>query len=105
MITEVKSDAELRNAIDGAGLRVLYFCADWCGPCKAFAPLLGRVATEMKDVVTFVKAKVEDCPEETVRMAVWSVPTLVAFKDGVAIDTRKGAQSQASFTTWLASLA
>jgi thioredoxin 1 len=58
------------------------FWAEWCGPCKAVAPILDEIADEKADALTIAKVNVDDHPALAQRFEVMSIPTLLLFKDG-----------------------
>ena len=65
------------------------FYADWCGPCKMMAPANGQ------DEVTVGKLNVDFAPELARAYKVMSIPTLILFKNGEAVEKRIGVQSKA----------
>jgi len=69
------------------------FYADWCGPCKALAPVLESVAQELTHA-KIVKVDVDDNPGLAVRYGVEAIPTLVLFKDGQAATREVGMVSK-----------
>jgi thioredoxin 1 len=58
------------------------FWAEWCGPCRAIAPLLDQVATERQGSLRVVKVNIDDNPELATRFGVRSIPTLMLFQGG-----------------------
>ncbi len=58
------------------------FWAEWCGPCKMIAPILGEIATEQKGKLTVAKLNVDDHGDLAMKYGVQSIPTLLVFKDG-----------------------
>lgn len=56
--------------------------ADWCGPCRAIAPLLERLAEHFDGRLRFVKVNIDDDPEVAQVYRVEGVPTLLLFRDG-----------------------
>ena len=58
------------------------FWAEWCGPCKMIAPILGEIATEQGDHLTIAKLNVDENPEIAMRFNVMSIPTLLIFSGG-----------------------
>ena len=58
------------------------FWAEWCGPCRAIAPLLDEVATERQDSLRVVKVNIDENPELATRFGVRSIPTLMLFQGG-----------------------
>jgi thioredoxin 1 len=61
---------------------VVDFWAEWCGPCKMIAPILGEIASEQAGKVTVAKLNVDDHPDLAMRYNVMSIPTLLVFADG-----------------------
>ena len=57
------------------------FWAEWCGPCKMIAPILGEIATEQPDI-TIAKLNVDENPDVAMRFNVMSIPTLLVFDKG-----------------------
>lgn len=70
------------------------FHAEWCGPCKAMAPALEAVATELKGKVKIAKVDVDENPGITQRFHIQAMPTLMIFKDGKVAAQRVGALTQ-----------
>jgi thioredoxin 1 len=73
---------------------VVDFFAEWCGPCKAMAPVLEQVAQEMKGMVKVVKLDVDQNPMVTQEYRIQAMPTLMIFKDGKVASQHVGALVQ-----------
>jgi thioredoxin 1 len=73
---------------------IVDFFAEWCGPCKAMAPALEAVATELKGKVKVVKIDVDQNPATTGKYRIRAMPTLMVFKDGEVAEERVGALVQ-----------
>ena len=73
---------------------VVDFWAEWCGPCKMIAPILGEIATEKAGQVTIAKLNVDDHGDIAQRFGVMSIPTLLIFKDGNLVKTMVGAKGK-----------
>lgn len=76
----------------GSGLVLADFWAPWCGPCKMIAPVLEELDAEMGDQVKIVKLDVDENQETASKFGVMSIPTLLVFKDGKAVDQVVGFQ-------------
>ncbi|MBI4436072.1 MAG: thioredoxin [Candidatus Omnitrophica bacterium] len=64
---------------------VVDFWAEWCGPCKMLSPIVEEVAKEYKEV-KFCRLNVDDNPNQAGKFQIMSIPTLIFFKQGKAID-------------------
>jgi thioredoxin 1 len=60
---------------------VVDFWAEWCGPCRAIAPILEEIATE-RDDIAIAKVNADDNPDLVLRFGVQSIPTLLVFTNG-----------------------
>ncbi len=78
------------------GLVLVDFYADWCGPCKMIAPVLDELAQEVEKTAKVVKVNVDHCKEVAAEYQVMSIPTLILFKEGQAIQQTVGFQPKAS---------
>ncbi|MEX2626795.1 MAG: thioredoxin [Ilumatobacteraceae bacterium] len=77
------STATFDETVGGAeGPVVVDFWAEWCGPCKAIAPILEELADELGGQATIAKLNVDNDPDIAMRYNVMSIPTLLVFHDG-----------------------
>ncbi len=79
--------------------------APWCGPCRTLGPLLEKVISETGGAVTGVKINVDENPAVSQAFKVQSIPMVVAFKDGQAVDGFMGAQPEGVIREFVAKLA
>ncbi|WP_028804291.1 thioredoxin [Streptomyces sp. 142MFCol3.1] len=87
------TDADFEAEVIGADLPVLVqFTADWCGPCRQLAPVLGDIAFEEGDRIKIVQLDVDRNPETTIAYGVLSTPTLMVFRGGEPVKSMVGAR-------------
>lgn len=72
------------------------FWAGWCGPCRMLAPIIDEIAEEYADTVTVGKINVDEQPQLAAAFGVESIPTLIAFKNGVTLGALVGLQTKES---------
>ena len=77
------------------------FWAQWCGPCKAMAPIYERVASEFEPEVRFLKVDTEAEPELSARYNIRSIPTLMLFNKGKVVAQQAGALRAEALRAWL----
>ena len=83
------------------GLVLVDFWAPWCGPCRMAAPILESLSEEYAGKVEFGKLNIDDEPDAAIRLGVMSIPTLVLFENGEAVDTSVGAKSKPAIISML----
>ena len=70
------------------------FWAEWCGPCKMIAPVLDEIAGEFDGKLKVGKVNVDEAQELAMQFNVMSIPTLIFFKNGRAVDQVIGAMGK-----------
>lgn len=78
------------EAIAKDGITLIDFWAAWCGPCRMFAPIFEKAAQERTDI-TFAKIDTEKEQQLAAALNISSIPTLMAFRDGVLVFRQPGA--------------
>ena len=74
------------------------FWANWCGPCKAIAPVLDELSSEFEGKARIVKIDVDQNPNLAAQYGIRSIPTLFMFKNGEKVDATMGMQPKAQLT-------
>jgi len=77
------------------------FWAEWCGPCKAIAPILDEVAVEVAGKMKIAKVNVDVNQQIAGQFGIRSIPTLLVFKGGVVAEQMVGAMNKAALTAKL----
>ncbi|MBQ6059478.1 MAG: thioredoxin [Clostridia bacterium] len=77
------------------------FWASWCGPCRMLAPILAEIAEEYEGKVVVGKVNVDEEPLLAAQFRVSSIPTVVLFKNGKAVNTLIGLRPKAEFVALL----
>lgn len=84
-LTDANFDTEIK-----AGVTLVDFYANWCGPCRMLAPMLEQVAKEVKGKASIGKVDIDNEQKTASRFQITSVPTLILFKDGKEVNRLVG---------------
>ena len=86
------TDASFQDEVVNSDTPVVVdFWAEWCGPCKAIAPIVEELAGEYDGKVKFAKMDVDSNPGVPMQFGIRGIPTLIIFNEGKAVDQVVGA--------------
>ena len=77
------------------------YWAEWCGPCKAIAPILDEIAEEYAGRLKIAKLNIDENPSTPPKYGIRGIPTLMLFKDGNVEATKVGALSKSQLSAFL----
>jgi thioredoxin 1 len=90
-VLEVTDNTFAQEVLQSTPLVLVDFWADWCGPCKAIAPIVEELAREYEGRLKVMKLDVDENPRTASTYKVQSIPTLLVFKDGKPAERIVGA--------------
>lgn len=72
--------------IDGTGLQIVRFCAEWNGPCQMMAPIYHEMFNMYKKLASFYQIDIDEAPLLKKEFGITELPTILFYKNGIMID-------------------
>ena len=94
MVTDVTDQSFEETVIKSTLPALVDLWAPWCGPCRMVAPIIDKLAEKYQGKFNFYRLNVDENSKTASKYGVMSIPTLIFFKDGKAVDTVIGAVAE-----------
>ncbi|MHA7984748.1 thioredoxin [Rathayibacter sp. CAU 1779] len=91
-----------QDVLDSEKTILVDFWAEWCGPCRAVAPILDQIAAEHGDKIEIVKLNVDENPQTAFKYQITSIPALKVYQGGEVVKTVIGAKPKPALEADLA---
>ena len=103
-VAEVTDQSFEKEILKSGKPAVVDFWAEWCGPCRAIAPIIKDLATRYGDRVQIAKLDVDANPGVAGKFGIRAIPTVLAFRNGQVVGQLQGARPRADFEAFVEKL-
>jgi thioredoxin 1 len=94
----IAEDSTFKSSVlEGSGLSMVDFWAEWCGPCRILGPLIEQIADENVGKVKVYKMDVDAHPETAPQYGIRGIPTVIFFKGGQVVHQMVGVQPKEAY--------
>ena len=100
-ILHVTDESFEDDVLKSDGPVLVDYWAEWCGPCKVIAPILGEIAEEYSGKLKVAKLNIDENPATPPKYGIRGIPTLMLFKGGNVEATKVGALSKSQLSAFL----
>lgn len=100
-IVHITDDSFEEDVLKSEDPVLVDYWAEWCGPCKAIAPMLGEIAEEYSGKLKIAKMNIDDNPSTPPRYGIRGIPTLMLFKGGNVEATKVGALTKSQLSAFI----
>jgi thioredoxin 1 len=90
----ILNDYNFTESVNKFQFLIVDFWAAWCGPCKMISPIIEQLSTELAGKAVFGKLNVDENPNVSNAFGIQSIPTIIIFKNGKAVDRIIGAMTK-----------
>jgi len=97
MEIEINDEDFKKEVLESKGLILVDFWAPWCMPCRMLAPTIEEIAKEMEGKIKVCKMNVDENVQYPQQYGIMSIPTVMLFKDGQAVETMIGLQPKEAY--------
>ena len=100
-VNHVSDDSFEADVLQSERPVLVDYWAEWCGPCRAIAPLLSQIAEDYGEKLKVSKLNIDENPNTAKKFGIRGIPTLMLFTDGSVTATKVGASSKSEITAFI----